>query len=107
MMEGLCRIYSLNLILSSKRKKRRHLQKVIMDKFSEIMDTTTGHIAITIREYKSGNLQLGRVKDINEKMAFVNADIREGRTYEKRRMLAVAFMDEIKGILTCRKIICM
>jgi len=82
-----------------KKKEKKAFAKSIMDKFSEIMDTTTGHIAITIREYKSGNLQLGRVKDINEKMAFVNADIREGRTYEKRRMLAVAFMDEIKRYL--------
>lgn len=79
-----------------KKKEKKAFAKSIMETFSQIMDTATGHIAITIREYKSSNVQLGRVKDINEKVAFVNADIREGRTYEKRRMLALAFMDLIK-----------
>jgi phenylpyruvate tautomerase PptA (4-oxalocrotonate tautomerase family) len=79
-----------------KKKEKKVFAKSIMDKFSEIMDTGTGHIAVTIREYKTGNLQLGRVEDMGERVAFVNADIREGRTYEKRRTLAIAFMDEIK-----------
>lgn len=67
----------------------------IMDMFSGIMDTGTGHIGVTIRDFEPGNLIFGRVGDIDEKVAYVNADIRQGRTYEKRRSLALGFMDEI------------
>ncbi len=66
--------------------------------FSTIMDTGTDHIGITIREYPVANLHLGRVKDPNEGTAFINADIREGRTLKQRRDLALAFMGAIHEI---------
>ena len=80
---------------SIKEDEKVNFGKSIMNIFSDIMDTGTGHIGITIREYSKSNLLLGRVSDSSEKIAFVNADIREGRVYEKRRKLALAFMDAI------------
>lgn len=63
--------------------------------FSDIMDTGTDHISISIREFGTYNLSIGRVKEPEKGVAVVNADIREGRTMEKRRALTLGFMDLI------------
>jgi len=61
--------------------------------FSEVMDTGTDHISISIREFGTHNLSIGRVGEPEKGIALVNADIREGRTMEQRRTLALGFMD--------------
>jgi len=61
--------------------------------FSEVMDTGTDHISISIREFGTHNLAIGRVKDPEKGVAVVNADIREGRTIQQRRALTLGFMD--------------
>ena len=61
--------------------------------FSEVMDTGTDHISISIREFGTHNLSIGRVKEPEKGIALVNADIREGRTMKKRRTLTLGFMD--------------
>lgn len=61
--------------------------------FSSIMDTGTDHISISIREFGTYNLSVGRVQEPEKGVALVNADIREGRTIEKRRALTLGFMD--------------
>jgi phenylpyruvate tautomerase PptA (4-oxalocrotonate tautomerase family) len=63
--------------------------------FSEVMDTGTDHISISIREFGTYNLSIGRVKEPDKGVAVVNADIREGRTMEKRRALTLGFMELI------------
>jgi len=63
--------------------------------FSDIMDTGTDHISISIREFGTYNLSIGRVREPEKGVAVVNADIREGRTMEKRRALTLGFMDLI------------
>lgn len=63
--------------------------------FSDIMDTGTDHISISIREFGTYNLSIGRVTEPEKGVAVVNADIREGRTMEKRRALTLGFMDLI------------
>ena len=66
--------------------------------FSNIMDTGTDHISISIREFGTYNLSIGRVKEPKEGVAVVNADIREGRTIEQRRALTLGFMELIKEV---------
>ncbi len=61
--------------------------------FAEVMDTGTDHIGISIREFGTHNLSVGRVKEPEKGVALVNADIREGRTLEQRRTLALGFMN--------------
>ncbi len=61
--------------------------------FSRVMDTGTDHISISLREFPTHNLSLGRVKEPEKGIALVNADIREGRSLEQRRKLALGFMD--------------
>ena len=63
--------------------------------FSEVMDTGSDHISISIREFGTYNLSIGRVKEPEQGVAVVNADIREGRTMEKRRTLTLGFMELI------------
>jgi phenylpyruvate tautomerase PptA (4-oxalocrotonate tautomerase family) len=59
------------------------------------MNTGTDHISISIREFGTYNLSIGRVKEPEKGLAVVNADIREGRTMEKRRALTLGFMELI------------
>ena len=68
--------------------------------FSDIMDTGTDHISTSIREFGTYNLDIGRVKDHSQGVALVNADIREGRTLEQRRNLALGFMQALNEVLT-------
>ena len=63
--------------------------------FSEVMDTGTDHIAVSLREYDKYNLTIGRA-DINDDICLMNLDIREGRTIEKRRELALKYMEIVK-----------
>ena len=63
--------------------------------FSEIMDTGTDHIAITLRCFGADDLTFGRADAGDGHTAFVNADIRVGRTRDQKRRLALAFIDEI------------
>lgn len=63
----------------------------IRETFSDIMDTGTDHIAISIREYDKYNLTIGRANP-NDDICLMNLDIREGRTIEKRRELALRYM---------------
>lgn len=61
--------------------------------YAEIMDTGTGHIGVTVRD--GASLALGRVST-EDPVAFLNADIRSGRTFEQRRKLAVTVIDELE-----------
>lgn len=63
--------------------------------FSEVMDTGTDHIAISLREYDKYSLTIGRA-DVNDDICLMNLDIREGRTIQKRRELALKYMEIVK-----------
>ena len=64
----------------------------IRNAFAQIMDTGTDHIAISIREYDKYSLTIGRA-EITDDICLMNLDIREGRTIEKRRQLALKYME--------------
>ncbi len=61
--------------------------------FSHIMGTGTDHIGITFRCYAAEDLVFGRAGD--GKIVFLNADIRLGRTAEKKRQLSLEIMTEL------------
>ncbi|PLX99407.1 MAG: tautomerase [Desulfuromonas sp.] len=63
--------------------------------FSATMETGTDHISISIREYGTYNLSIGRATEPEKGIALVNADIREGRTLNQRRTLCLGFMELI------------
>lgn len=64
----------------------------IRDVFSTVMDTGKDHIAISIREYDKYNLTIGRANSLDD-ICLMNLDIREGRTIEKRREIALRYME--------------
>jgi phenylpyruvate tautomerase PptA (4-oxalocrotonate tautomerase family) len=61
--------------------------------FAEVMDTGTDHISISIREFATHNLSIGRVREPGKGVAVVNADIRVGRSMEQSRTLTLGFME--------------
>ncbi len=67
--------------------------KEIRQLFSEVMDTGTDHISISIREFGTHNLSIGRVLNPERGVALINADIRAGRSMEQRRRLCLGFMN--------------
>lgn len=77
--------------------KRRLAEKVVHH-FATIMDTGTDHIGITLRSYGTDDLVFGRAANPADGIAFLNADIRLGRTEEQKRQLALAIMDELNRL---------
>lgn len=69
----------------------------IRDVFSEVMDTGKDHIAISIREYDKYNLTIGRANPLDD-ICLMNLDIREGRSIEKRREIALRYMEIVNNL---------
>jgi len=67
--------------------------------FARVMDTGTEHVATSIREYGTYSLDLGRVTDHGKGVALVNADLRQGRTLQQRRALAVGVIELLERLL--------
>ncbi len=76
-------------------EEKARFSAAVIRHFSEIMDTGTDHIAVTLRCYRPEDLTFGRAAPSGGRTAFVNADIRLGRTREQKRRLALAYIDEI------------
>lgn len=74
---------------------KRDFASWVTDRYAEIMDTGTDHVAVSVQECEPAALSLGRVDDPTEGVAFLNADVRAGRSKEQRRTLATTIMDEI------------
>ena len=88
--------FDINRQASSEQKVA--FAKQVRSLFSEVMGTGTDHISISVREFGTYNLFIGRVVNQEEGIALVNADIREGRDLTQRRMLALGFMEIINDI---------
>jgi len=71
--------------------------------FSDVMDTGTDHISISIREFGTYNLSIGRVKEPEKGIAIVNADIRNGRSIGQRRTLTLGFIDLLNKSMSIPK----
>ena len=76
-------------------ESKEEFVKEIRNCFSTVMDTGTDHIAISIREYDKYSLTIGRANPTDD-ICLMNLDIREGRIIEKRRELALKFMNIVK-----------
>ena len=65
----------------------------VTDRYTQVMETSAGHVAVTIRERSPGELHLGRAVD--GPLLFLGAHVRRGRPFEQRRRFAVAVMDHV------------
>lgn len=63
----------------------------VTEAYAAEMATTTGHVAVVIREHPPANLSLGRAEE--GPLCFLSADIREGRSFERKRSFALTVMD--------------
>jgi len=77
-------------------EEKRRFAGAIVRLFSEIMDTGTDHIGVTLRCYGREDLVFGRAQFPERGIAFLNADIRKGRTADQKRRLALAVMEELE-----------
>lgn len=64
----------------------------LRDRYSAIMETGTDHIGVTIRN--ESFLTMGRAEP-GAPIVFLDADVRTGRTFEQRRTLAEAIVQEL------------
>ena len=62
----------------------------VTDRYADVMDTGTGHVAVTIRDEAA--LALGRA-GADDPVAVLNADVRAGRSFDQRETFAGAAMD--------------
>ena len=62
------------------REAKRAFASAVVSHFAAIMDTGTDHIGISIRCFGEGDLTFGRAVEPSRGIAFLNADIRLGRT---------------------------
>jgi phenylpyruvate tautomerase PptA (4-oxalocrotonate tautomerase family) len=74
---------------------KRAFASAVVRHFATIMDTGTDHIGISIRCFSEGDLTFGRAVQPSKGIAFLNADIRLGRTRDQKRRLSLAIIDEL------------
>ena len=78
------------------REQKASFARAVVDHFARIMDTGTDHIGITLRTCAPEDLVFGRAAGTDGRIAFLDADIRLGRTRDQKRRLALAVMGEIE-----------
>ena len=76
---------------------KRKFIRFVENTFSEIMETGTDHIAISIREQEKSNLSLGRANK-NEDICLMNLDIRSGRKKKQVDILIKMLMGGVNKI---------
>tara|TARA_B100000900_G_C19936420_1_gene455737 strand:- start:62 stop:454 length:393 start_codon:yes stop_codon:yes gene_type:complete len=84
--------FDVNKKLSENKKK--NFINFVQKKFSEIMETGTSHIAVSVREFPKYGLALG-IQRKRHFVCFMNLDVRTGRSNKKRRDLVKCYMEAI------------
>jgi len=87
---------SFDLNFSPAPEEKRRFAEAVVGHFAKIMDTGTDHIGVTFRAYGRYDLVFGRAEEPEKGIAFLDADIRRGRTADQKRRLALAIMDELE-----------
>ncbi|RZV10736.1 hypothetical protein BDK88_1918 [Natrinema hispanicum] len=65
----------------------------VTDLYTTEMATTAGHVAVAIRERDGADLHLGRAVD--GPLLFLDAEIRRGRSFDRKRAFALKTMEYI------------
>lgn len=76
--------------LSPSAEEKTALADRVTDLYTTEMETTAGHVAVTIRERDPADLHLGRAVD--GPIVFLDAEIRRGRPFERKRAFALETM---------------
>jgi len=81
--------FDTTLSLSSAEKTS--FAETVTELYTTEMKTTEGHVAVTIRNREPADLHLGRAVD--GPLLFLDAEIRRGRSVERKRAFALAVME--------------
>ncbi|ELY51190.1 tautomerase family protein [Natronolimnohabitans innermongolicus] len=76
--------------LSLSADEKAALAEFVTDVYTEQMATTAGHVAVSIRAREPADLHLGRAVD--GPIVFLDADIRRGRSVDRKRRFALDVM---------------
>ena len=88
--------FDINKKLTS--EQRIKFINLVEKKFSEVMKTGSAHIAISIREFPKNALSLGRAQR-GSYVCFMNLDIRDGRSTDKKKQLVKSYMNAVENII--------
>jgi len=77
--------------LSLSPAERESFAAFVTDRYVEEMETTAGHVAVTVSELGPSAMALGRAVD--GPLLFLDAEIRQGRPFEYKRAFALAVME--------------
>ena len=81
--------------LSLSADEKASFADTVTDLYTTEMATTAGHVAVTLRHRDSADLYLGRAVD--GPLLFLDAEIRRGRPFERKRAFALAVMEYAAG----------
>lgn len=79
--------------LSLSADEKASFAETVTELYTTEMATTAGHVAVTIRDRDSADLHLGRA--VEGPVLFLDADIRRGRSFERKRAFALAVMEHV------------
>lgn len=72
-------------------EERRAATAALTELYTDEMRTTDGHVAVTVREHPPSAMSLGRA--VEGPLAFLNADVRRGRSFERKRAFALGVIE--------------
>ena len=87
-----------DLNFSPEAQEKARFSAAVVEHFARVMDTGTDHIAVSLRCREREDLTFGRAKDPARGIAFMNADLRKGRTPDQKRRFALAVIDELERV---------
>ncbi|OLZ40513.1 tautomerase [Natrinema saccharevitans] len=79
--------------LSLSDEEKTALAERVTELYTTEMATTAGHVAVSIRERGAAALHLGRAVD--GPLLFLDAEIRRGRPFERKRAFGLATMEYV------------
>src|SRR5882724_12819877 len=84
-----------DLNFTPKAQDKTRFADAVVQHFGKVMDTGTDHVAVTLRCGAREDLVFGRAGDPSRGIAFLNADLRRGRTPDQKRRFALAVIDDL------------
>jgi phenylpyruvate tautomerase PptA (4-oxalocrotonate tautomerase family) len=86
-----------NLSFTPSPEKKQRFTAAVVDHFARVTDTGTDHIAVSLACGTSDDLRYGRA--VQGGIAFLDADLRRGRTAEQKRAFALAVIRDLESML--------
>lgn len=84
-------LLQIDTTLSLSAAEKDTLACRVTDLYVEEMATTAGHVAVAIRDRDPADLHLGRA--VEGPLLFVVAEIRRGRSFERKRAFALGVLE--------------